>query len=86
MTFSFHWVYFMHLDFTRLDLASFTRDTGSLSHAAELLRASDRSADHMERLCDMWESAQALVPCFVSVSRLQQSPSPCPARRPQVTL
>lgn len=86
MTFSFHWVYFMHLDFTRLDLASFTRDTGSLSHAAELLRASDRSADHMEQFCDMWESAQALVPCFVSVSRLQQSPSPCPARRPQVTL
>lgn len=48
MTFSFHWVYFVHLGFTRPDLASFTGDTGSLSHAAELLRASTGSADHME--------------------------------------
>lgn len=45
---SFHWVYFVHLDFTRLDLASFTGDRGPLSPTAELLRASDRSVDHME--------------------------------------
>ena len=61
---------------------------GLLSHAAELLRVANRSAVHMAVFCDVYELAQALVPDFLSVSSLQQSPNPLPplpAWRPQVT-
>lgn len=61
---------------------------GLLSHAAELLRVAKRSAVHMAEFCDVYELAQALVPDFLPVSSLQQSPNPpppLPAWRPQVT-
>lgn len=51
---SFHWVSLVHLGFTRLALASFTWDEGLLSRAAELLRVSNRSADHMAQMCVNW--------------------------------